>query len=498
LRPIHESLLALHRKLGLGLCVLFAMWFASGIVMLFARYPQLTDDERLARSPALRADELLVEPSALPASDSATLVAVEGRPAYRLRGPEGMATVFADDGTAMATMSVARAAAEARRFLPGASAPVLSARIERPDQWTLAGHDGQFPLLRFAAADGAGTEIYVSEPTGAVVQSTTRSQRIWAWLGAIPHWIYPAILRRHRGPWRWLVIALASVGAVACLAGLAGGLLLARRHRPGFGSPYRKRWHRWHHLSGIAFGSLAFTWVLSGALSLNPMHWSPGSEPTPDQLAGAAGGALDLSEFSLSIADAVRACARSLTVRKVELRRIGGRPYYRCVERSLRTRLVAADATTARLRESLSPADLAALAQAALPEVPVAHAALTGPDAYEYLSPHGPQRRFPVFRADFADDSGTSLYLDPSSGAPVARHNRLTRCERWLYRGLHSLDLPGLYGHRRAWLAVIVPLLLGGLALSVTGLVLALRRARRAWPRRTTHHRTHPADWRSR
>jgi hypothetical protein len=37
-----------HRWLGIAFCLLFAMWFASGIVMHFVPFPSLTEAERFA------------------------------------------------------------------------------------------------------------------------------------------------------------------------------------------------------------------------------------------------------------------------------------------------------------------------------------------------------------------------------------------------------------------------------------------------------------------
>ena len=42
-----------HRWLGIGLCLFMAMWFFSGMVMLYVGYPKLTPREHLAHLPAL-------------------------------------------------------------------------------------------------------------------------------------------------------------------------------------------------------------------------------------------------------------------------------------------------------------------------------------------------------------------------------------------------------------------------------------------------------------
>ncbi len=41
-------LILLHRWLGVAFCLLFAMWFASGIVMHFAPFPVFAEADRFA------------------------------------------------------------------------------------------------------------------------------------------------------------------------------------------------------------------------------------------------------------------------------------------------------------------------------------------------------------------------------------------------------------------------------------------------------------------
>ena len=44
-----------HRWLGVALCLLFLLWFASGIGMMYWDFPNVTAADRLERSPALDA-----------------------------------------------------------------------------------------------------------------------------------------------------------------------------------------------------------------------------------------------------------------------------------------------------------------------------------------------------------------------------------------------------------------------------------------------------------
>ena len=56
-----------HRWLGVLLCAFFAMWFLSGVVMMYVGYPKLTQAERLMNLPPLlsatRGPERLLEPA---------------------------------------------------------------------------------------------------------------------------------------------------------------------------------------------------------------------------------------------------------------------------------------------------------------------------------------------------------------------------------------------------------------------------------------------------
>ncbi len=55
-------LFLVHRWLGVLLCAFFAMWFVSGVVMMYVGYPKLTPAERLMHLPPLRGAAVALEP----------------------------------------------------------------------------------------------------------------------------------------------------------------------------------------------------------------------------------------------------------------------------------------------------------------------------------------------------------------------------------------------------------------------------------------------------
>ena len=113
-----------------------------------------------------------------------------------------------------------------------------------------------------------------------------------------------------------------------------------------------------------------------------------------------------------------------------------------------------------------------------MPGVAVEDAAwLNRYDAY-YYDRRG-ELPLPVVRVRFLDGARTWLYADSRRGTLVRREVRLSRVNRWLYHGFHSLDFPGFYTARPLWDAVVIALSLGGLMSAVTILVPVWRRLRR-------------------
>jgi hypothetical protein len=84
-----------------------------------------------------------------------------------------------------------------------------------------------------------------------------------------------------------------------------------------------------------------------------------------------------------------------------------------------------------------------------------------------------------VLRIRYADLRATWLYLDPQRGIIALRLERASRWNRWLYHGFHSLDFPFLYYKRPLWDIVVILLSIGGVAISATSALPALRRIRK-------------------
>jgi len=92
-----------HRWLGIVSGVLFVIWFVSGIVMMYARMPELSTTERLARLPAINSAHIRTVPPAPAEGDITrlTIGTLEGRPVFRVTARGRTDLVFADTGDAL-------------------------------------------------------------------------------------------------------------------------------------------------------------------------------------------------------------------------------------------------------------------------------------------------------------------------------------------------------------------------------------------------------------
>ena len=500
-QTVLRGLILLHRYLGIPLGVLFVVWFASGIVMMYTGdMPRLTPERQLERRPPLDLAEVALSPAAAarrallaPAPRRALLLTVLDRPAYRFDG----VTVFADTGERLGKVGPAAAVRVASRFAGLPLDAVEHVRtLDEPDQWTLV-ERGRLPLHQLRVADAAGTVLYVSPRTGEVVLETNRRSRALAWLGAIPHWFYFTALRTNQPLWSAVVVWTATLGCLLAVLGLVLGVTqfrwrtrsnAARSGRAGPRIPYAG-WMRWHYLTGVVFGVVTLTWVFSGLLSMEPYAWTRarGLEVPPDALAG---GTLDLTRFPPVDPQAWARLAQGRVVKEIELLRIQDDPYY-----LVRTMpgpggeasppgsgpadLLAAADTLGVRTEPFDVEALLARLTAAIPGTPVvASELLHDYDAYYYA--RRAAAPLPVLRVKLGDPQETWVYVDPARGRVVASAHRLGRVERWLFNGLHSLDFAFWYDRRPLWDVGLIVLSLGGVASSGIGLWIGWGRVRRA------------------
>jgi hypothetical protein len=240
---------------------------------------------------------------------------------------------------------------------------------------------------------------------------------------------------------------------------------------------------KWHYMLGIGFGWCVLTWVFSGLLSMEPYSWNRASGMGFDAVAYFRSRA-GVSAFE-SEAPAADLAVIEGSLKEVNFHVFAGKRFYELS--------IGGDSSTGAIsrefREvtSMEPlglftdAQILAQLEPAVAANMVAAEILNEYDNYYYGRNSRRQMAppLPVLRVEFDDLAGSRYYLSLQTGELEFVSHRANRRERWLYRGLHSLDFNFLYPYRPAWDVVVWLLLAGGLLLSLLGAYLGLARVGR-------------------
>jgi len=479
---IKKGLIFLHRWMGVALSPLFLLWFVSGIVMMYFDFPSVRGEDRLERAAALDASRIRLTPAeAYGTLDVRQPVAqvrlnvFDSRPAYRFRNGRSERIVYADTGEEQGEVTPALAAGIASTWTGLSLRDAMVESIKEADQWTVQGALRNVrPLWKYSWPNGE--QVYVSGVSGEVLQYTTTQSRLWAYLGAIPHWLYFTPLRKNQPLWSRFVIWSSGAGTVAAILGIAIGTWMyspRKRFRLAGASssiPYRGQ-KRWHAILGLTFGLGAVTWAFSGMLSMDPFPTVNGENRgrRAADLSGLLRGRLQLAAFEAKHPREALTQLWDLRVKELELTDFNGDALYLATIAQGDTRLVpvhgepigefSSERLTAAVRQALGNATVAELQ------------VIRDYDAY-YLDRRR-RRPLPVISVRLNDAGGTRYYIDPKTARVVGSYSARSWVSRWLYHGLHSLDFPWLYRHRPLWDIVVISFMLGGTALCVTSLILA-------------------------
>lgn len=470
----------LHRWLGIGLGLFVLLWFLSGLVMLFVGYPQLTQIERLSHLEPIKLQQVKLKAAQAWAAtgntgqpDKVRLAMQLQRPAYYFLQNGQWWSVWADANN-ISKISEALAKKSAEQFQGKAKA--LDTLLIDHDQWSISSSlNGHRPLYRVALDDVQGSEFYVSSHTGEVVLDTNRSERAWNWLGSVIHWVYFTPLRMERELWRQIVLWLAFAGVILATLGLWLGIQRARFNRRYSGNritPYHG-WARWHHVIGLTAGLFCITWLFSGWLSLTPFGWLSDRDLSVAESEHWAGAKLTLQEMRLPIA------FTATNTKEIEWVKFANNTYI-LAKNEQQDWLTDIQANGAQLGKQVAPFSSATLQLQAkqLQTNAVIDSAdwLINGDLYFHQDT---QKTPKVLRLSFSDSLKTSYYINAQTTEILASQNSNSRIYRWLFNGLHCMDIPPLGDKLLARRITIFILSAGGIALTVAGIVLGWRRLSR-------------------
>lgn len=482
-----------HKYLGILLAIFFVIWFLSGIVMVFVPgFPRAPKGDPLASaisSSVLPIDSLVdaaLGPGAAPKSvvfrgkDDRSLVVIKGQDT----------TVTLDATSALPFVAPTLTPTEAASLRCHAPIERIDT-LSQVDQWIpFDYYEEIMPIYKFRFADKARTEVYVTGD-GQVIQLTTKASRTKAWFGTIPHFIYFTFIRKHQTLWTELITWAALLGCLMALTGIIIAIIDWARHgrRTSYLSiPYRRPLWRWHFILGLLFGWACITFAFSGYMSLAPLpdflvkeRTKPIGEDNKGDKAPrgsaqmrhrnlVAAGVAPLDSYALSPAQIF---AQADSVEALTLKEWDGHPYYTVEFTSSIRHIDATDSTSLR-PFILTPEMVAAKTAKTFPGITPEVSVVTEYDS-EYFSRTGRMTPLPAIRVAYpGDELNTVEYYDPN-GLTIRRYDDNSRLHSLLYGKLHRLGFKCLTDHLWLWYTVMLITLIGGAALSITGLIMALQ-----------------------
>lgn len=501
MNAITRLMYMLHRTLGTLFCLLFLAWFLSAFVMMYHRFPRISAKERLQRMERLSAGT-----DSLPDIRSVTARLPRGESVQKVTLNRRMGQTLFHIRTRKGTYDLPANATEPLRkidrdFVKQAAAQWCEAAVTRIDtlrkldQWIpFSNLKEEMPIYKITFADEAGTELYLSSRTGEALQCSTRNERFWAWVGAIPHWVYFSSLRQNDALWSRTVIWLSGIGCLMVIAGIwvtADVWRKARRRR--LFSPYRKRWYHWHYVSGIFFGIFVLTFTFSGMMSLADLpEWihKPAMQHSPTRLlrAGAPKAeryALDYRAVIAAHPDVVQIEWNNFRQHAYYTATDGKREYYIDAADSLPRPLHLSEAEIRQAIEAVYRADTAS--QHPLPQIRLTQIEQFETYYRDMSSMYRGRPQLPVWKAETDDADHSVYYIHPETG--IVRYvNTAARWKYWSYTALHRMRLPGLNSNGTLRKGVLWVLLAGGSVVSVTGVALSIKYLRRTCRRKKKRH----------
>ncbi|KXV58771.1 hypothetical protein AD948_10600 [Acetobacter senegalensis] len=452
-----RTLYITHRWLGISMGILMMSWCLSGMVMLWQPWP--TPD----RVSAEKVHGLFYLPTHLPLINALNEYGARFQ-SFRLSmtGSEPVLTLVPISGPPVSidlrtgragsiTPNDASMNAAAYASSVGVQSPPVFTGTTTDDQWVLDTPGRLTGFERFRFSGPQELVVYISSLTGDVVQATDTSSRAWSWMGAIPHWLYPAILRRNPLMWKWTVILLAGIGMFLTATGLSIGLLRLRRRWP---FSYYRRWHLAHHLGGMMFGLLALSWITTGFFTMNPggVFASEREARSAVHVTGSVTG-----EEILAVLNRI---VRLHTVDWTDVSSAFLKGHiFLAVTDSV--------GNHKRLDAQLSPSPLTTT------ELGASATFLASPDLYYFNRPTH-TRHFPVIR--MAAANGTLFYLDARTGEVITAFDSAAQKSRWWVYGPHNMDFWSWLRSPTARLMVIFPTLCCVLSIYITGVTIGMRR----------------------
>lgn len=478
---------SIHRILGAFLSILFLVWFLSGFVMIYHNFPKVTPQDRNRTTGVLSAnmpelDKVLnrIYPDTLIQKINLKITNY-GQSVFEISTKDSSYNLVADSSEFIKKVSYKQIENYAQKWNPADIVKVDT--LNDVDQWIPFNRlMKDMPIYKFHFGDLQKHQLYISSSTGEAIQFTDKESRFWAWVGAIPHWVYFTSLRQDGELWSTTVIWLSGLGSIMCLIGLVLGvyvLVKQYRKKKKLGTPYRKFTYKWHHVIGFVFGIFVFTFVFSGMMSLASIPDWIIKENKPVGRRGMFGSLPMLSPNDYQLDYRAILLYYPNTVKAIEWVGFDKTPIYKVVTADSTYVLDASENGIVPLLLTEQKVKDKYVSQH---KEPLTLTLLTEYDNY-YVDRKN-KLPLPVYKIEIDDADKTSYYVNPKTG-DVRSYTMKARMQKWMYQGLHSFNFKFLAEHPILWNIVMWVTMIGGTLVSLSGVLLGYKYLRRKFKRLT-------------
>lgn len=485
---VNKSIRWVHKWTGIIIAAFFAMWFISGIILLYHSYPRVTTEDRYRHMETI-AGESLPDLLSIPGLADTTRVKSlsiarqNGENVWTISGissrkdnPMDAGSIISDkfvikDSTLMPIPGLTARGIDSIASRWADSDKIIKVdTLHKREQWIMyERYEKHLPILKYYFDNPAESEIYISQKNGEVLQATTRSERIWSYFGAIPHKLYIPCLRTDVEIWKNVLLA----GGLFCLAAAMSGMYMGvyylfknRQRHHKFTSPFKKKMWRYHHITGLIFGIFLIAWGISGSLAMQRVpgwlvnydgdyfisssrFW--GRKPLP------------LSKYSLDYRDILNSYP---DVKSISWTHFGNIPVYAVVSDD---KEIYVDASAPGIVKPLDipEEEIKKCVERYFGEGVTYTISLQNDYDEYYLSRNGGYP-LPVWKIDIDNTDGSRLYVSPSDGyVKYLNNNRIAK--KWLFSATHYLGIKYFVLHQELRYAALWILSAGCLFVIISG-----------------------------
>lgn len=460
-----KFLYKVHKYIGGFIAIFFLIWFITGVILVYHPYPRISEKMMNDRMETIDCASLPEQSSitnrVAGRVEALSLRQFQGQTLFEVKTDKEKLVLVADTLQDQQLKPITFATIEAEA-LKWCDAPVLRVdTLHEREQWVLySRYNRAMPLYKFCFNDEQKTELFISGKDGSPQQVTSKNERFWAWVGAIPHKLYFPYIRKDVGRWKAWIVASGSFCLIAALSGfLLGMCLLVNRYRKKnrWEIPYKRGWKRWHYTTGMVFGIFLVWWSISGIFSMSRVpQWLVPTQAefsfNPSRLWGK--GMLPLDEYKLDYRQLQEVYP---DLKKVEWTRFADIPAYRIIEGE-NERYIAASGEKVLLlnvpQETI---------EEGFRKVHGEHAKMKITLLERYDNYYLNFRRtleLPVYKVELNDNDHNLYYVNPRDG--YIRHlNKNKMVDKWLFSAIHYLNIGWLVNRPALWTVCLWILCIG-------------------------------------